>query len=392
VLAQPLCSRVFACLPSRWRRLAGQCWSEWAAWAQANRSPERVQARRLFALDEVTGRAEQLAGTASTWRAPAEQCLHNHHLSRAAHQVRLMTTSKSHAPIALFVFKRPAHTLRTLQSLANNKEFEDSPLYVFADAARSDTEAREVNAVRKIVEEWPHPAKTLYCSDRNLGLSKSLSRGITLLCEKYGQTIVVEDDIQVSDQFLRYLNEGLQRYADIDRVKQISAHNFMNSDQAINSSYFLHLTTSWGWATWRRAWEDHRPSVSCARALLSNMGSRFAFDLGGVYPFSRMLKDQIDGKNDSWAIWWYLYVYCSNGLSLFPSSSLVCNTGFDGTGTHGGFSQEVYKPIKSTSIEMIFPDLVEESLKGRQDVRNILFRSRMGLRYLRDTKFRVLGR
>lgn len=42
----------------------------------------------------------------------------------------------------------------------------------------------------------------------------------------------------------------------------------------------------------------------------------------------------MNGKVDSWAIRWYLSVFLSNGVALYPPQSLVKNIGLD-SGTHG---------------------------------------------------------
>lgn len=60
-----------------------------------------------------------------------------------------------------------------------------------------------------------------------------------------------------------------------------------------------------------------------------------------------MLQDQIDGKNNSWAIRWHASAFLADKLTLYPSKSLVNNIGFDNSGTHCGFSdnydQEIYQ-------------------------------------------------
>ena len=50
---------------------------------------------------------------------------------------------------------------------------------------------------------------------------------------------------------------------------------------------------------------------------------------------STMLERQLQGEVDSWAIRWHLSVFMRQGLVLYPGRSLVKNTGFDGSGTHG---------------------------------------------------------
>ena len=59
---------------------------------------------------------------------------------------------------------------------------------------------------------------------------------------------------------------------------------------------------------------------------------RFNFDES--YDFVKMLRRQIKGENNSWAIRWYASAFLENKLSLFPGRSLVFHNGGDNTGTN----------------------------------------------------------
>ena len=47
-----------------------------------------------------------------------------------------------------------------------------------------------------------------------------------------------------------------------------------------------------------------------------------------------MLKDQIKGKNNSWAVRWYISVFLQDMITLYPGQSYVQNIGFDNDATH----------------------------------------------------------
>ena len=49
-----------------------------------------------------------------------------------------------------------------------------------------------------------------------------------------------------------------------------------------------------------------------------------------------MLRRQIEGKNNSWAIRWNASLFLNDILSLNVGKSLVQNEGFDGSGTNCG--------------------------------------------------------
>lgn len=238
------------------------------------------------------------------------------------------------APIALFVFNRPLHTLKALESLAANSGFSGSPLYIFCDGTRHDKEADAVEEVRHIVHRFEHPNKIVIENPCNLGLANSIIKGVSQLCDKYGKVIVVEDDLFVSPMFLDYMNCALDYYADDQSVMQISGHMFPVDLPCDTDAVFLPFTTSWGWATWQRAWEKFDPDMTALETLKKNRAMRIKFDLDGAYPYYRMLRHQQAGQVDSWAIRWYLSVFLNNGIVLYPTKTMVNNMGFDGTGTN----------------------------------------------------------
>lgn len=62
-----------------------------------------------------------------------------------------------------------------------------------------------------------------------------------------------------------------------------------------------------------------------------------------------MAKKQLEGKLDSWAIFWYFQFYKNKGLTLYPSKSLVHNIGFDGSGVHCG-DNKVEKKLENIPL------------------------------------------
>lgn len=84
----------------------------------------------------------------------------------------------------------------------------------------------------------------------------------------------------------------------------------------------------------------------------------------GSYPYTTMLKDQIAGKNDSWAIRWHASTFLQNKLTLYPARSLVFNIGLDASGTHCDVTNE-YDVDLSLSPIRIEKIKIEEDVKVR---------------------------
>jgi hypothetical protein len=103
-------------------------------------------------------------------------------------------------------------------------------------------------------------------------------------------------------------------------------------------TFFLRVTDCWGWAVWKRSWDQYEPDGGKLLRELEARGLTGEFDFGGAYPYTRMLADQVAGKNDSWAVRWYARALLSNWLTLYPGRSLTRNVGMDASGTHAGRS------------------------------------------------------
>jgi acetyltransferase-like isoleucine patch superfamily enzyme len=253
------------------------------------------------------------------------------------------------APIALFVYRRPEHTRRTLTSLLACAELAQSPLYVFCDGAKTPDALEAVRETRRVAHALAPSTAIFVEREQNLGLAASIIGGVTQLCRQLGRVIVVEDDLEVSPSFLRYMNEGLERYADDDVVMQISGYQFPVQPPLSNAPRFFSFPTSWGWATWARAWQHFDEHASGYAQLRDDATLRRRFDLDGAYPYFAMLENQRAGRVDSWAIRWHLSVFQRDGLVLFPGRSLVKNGGLDGSGTHGDTDETLAGSVSTSN-------------------------------------------
>jgi hypothetical protein len=260
-----------------------------------------------------------------------------------------------------------------LETLAQNPEFLDSPLFVFCDGARHECEATQVEETRRLVRGWPHPNKTIVERDSNVGLANSVIEGVTQLCECFGRVIVVEDDLVVSPLFLNYLNAALERYVDEPKVMQVSGYMFPIQGDNTNNAQLLPITSTWGWATWDRAWKSFSVANNTIEKLLNDPKKKHSFNLDGTYPYTRRLNQQLNGKSDSWGIQWYLSVFVVGGLIVYPPKSLVQNIGHDGSGTHCKVeSAQDNKVIIFSNEKITFPEEISINSDSYNEVKKYL--------------------
>ena len=281
------------------------------------------------------------------------------------------------APIALFAFNRPEHLARVLSALQKNPLATSSEVHIFSDGPRHGDDAHAVKHVREVARSFPQFGRTcLHEREDNLGLAESVIKGVTELSASHGRVIVLEDDLVVAPGFLTFMNEALRRYEEEPRVMQISGYMFpVERPGKLGSTFFCGVPTSWGWATWDRAWKCLNLDSGKLVGLLHEQTLQNAFNVDGAYPYFEHLRLQAEGKMDVWGVRWYASMFVAGGLCLYPGRSLVQNIGMDGSGVHCGRSTD-FEVELSDQDSWRFPDRIEASAKAYESIRSFL----LGLR------------
>ncbi|WP_212003526.1 glycosyltransferase family A protein [Chitinophaga sp. HK235] len=302
------------------------------------------------------------------------------------------------APVAIFVYNRPDHAQQTIESLLKNAEAPRTDLYIFSDGAKADKDKDMVKAVREYVHTVTGFASvTVIEQQQNIGLAASITTGVTMVVNKHGKIIQMDDDLLVSPYFLRFMNDALDHYENNDKVACVCAFLYPVRKK-VPANFFLKGADCCIWGTWKRAWDMYEPD---GRKLLHELEQRrltFKFDFDGAYPYTQMLRDQIEGKNDSWAIRWLASAYLKDKYTLYPGKSMARNIGMDNSGTNSGQTNSYDQTVSMEPIPIL--DIpVEQSRAGYVAFRefftrlynNYSFFKRKRRRFKRWVKYLIKG-
>jgi hypothetical protein len=275
------------------------------------------------------------------------------------------------ASVVVFVYKRLRYTKQTIESLLNNDLSEKSNLFIYSDAAKSGKDQNLVKEVRDYIKTIKgFNSIQIIEREKNLGLAGSIVSGVTEVMNKFEKIIVLEDDMIVSPYFLQYMNEALNLYEMEDKVISIHAYVYPVKEK-LPETFFIKGADCWGWGTWKRGWELFEDDTEKLLKEIKERNLESDFDFNSSINNVRMLKDQIRGRIDSWAIKWHASAFLKNKLTLYPGRSLVKNIGSGGTHVH---STEIYdaglsqQPVEINKIE------IEENKDARKAFENY-FRS-----------------
>lgn len=230
------------------------------------------------------------------------------------------------APIAIFAFNRPRQFARMIDSLKKNEGFAGREVFVFVDGPRNSDDQPKIKEVIELACSF---TAHVISSPTNKGLAASVIAGVSKLMDKYGLCIVIEDDLVLMPSFLPFMDEALDFYADDERIFSVCGYGLkIKRPKGYDGDVYLGIrSSSWGWATWKDRWDTVDWEVSDWQQLSESKKMQKAFNAGGSDMYG-MLKDFMEGRNNSWAIRFCYAQHRQGRYSLHPFRSLVANEGF----------------------------------------------------------------
>ena len=213
-------------------------------------------------------------------------------------------------------------------------------LYFAVDGPRPSKkgEKEKVQQVRDIIKQvdWPCEVHTLF-REENVGCGYGPAGAITWAFENEDRMIVLEDDCVPSQSFFRFCNEMLERYKGDTRINIISGRSHWHGSHFFDKYDYLftHYAHTWGWATWKRAWDEFDIRMTDVPEFVAEGGAmNIEQDLAlGRRKNKSLLKkyEKIDEEvTHSWDSQWS-YTRLKTGLGIVPSHNLIHNIGDVGT-------------------------------------------------------------
>lgn len=245
-----------------------------------------------------------------------------------------------YAPIVLFVYNRPDHTRKTVESLLANAEARDSVLYIFADGPKPNVDSDSLARILA-VREYIHQIKgfkevIIEEQSQNKSLAVSTIYGMSKVFSQYDKVIMMEDDDVAMPYFLKYVNECLTKYADDDRIWCVSGYTDTDlvPPRGEDDLFLVRRPSSWGFGTWKRCWEKVIWDKDVLRGLFKHLGLIYGYNKWCGMDSSLGIINCIKDRTSSWSIRYNLSCYLTRSYTILPTRSLILNIGLDGTGTH----------------------------------------------------------
>ena len=235
-------------------------------------------------------------------------------------------------------FNRPHPTAQVMDTI---RRCEPPVMFLVQDGPRPthpDDEAL-CATTRAIAEniDWECDVHRIY-AETNMGVRERFLSGLDQVFDTVDSAIILEDDCLPDDSFFPFCRELLDRYADDNRVGIISGNNFLRGVRVSEDSYFFTPDVRiWGWATWRRVWQD----FSAAEKNLNREGATRKQAVNRLHSPTRRrsmarMATLIDSL-DTWDVSFVLHCLSRGYINVTPAVNLVRNIGFGAQSTHTSF-------------------------------------------------------
>ncbi len=247
-----------------------------------------------------------------------------------------MKIQKNFAPIIIFAYNRRDTLILLLNSLFDCFQIEHHEIHVFCDGPKSEQDKIKTSEVQNYLKEFAQKKRfSLHISNKNKGLARSVIEGTSQIFQKNDSIIVLEDDLVVSKNFLIYMNDALEHYKDDKAIFSISGYTPQLTElkNYLSDVYFSPRASSWAWGTWKNRWKTVDWNVESFSNFNRNPFKKYQFAKGGI-DLPRMLRNQMEGKIDSWAIRWVYQQFLNEQVTVYPKISKVINTGINMEATH----------------------------------------------------------
>lgn len=278
--------------------------------------------------------------------------------------------------VLFLVFNRLDTTIEVFRSIQLAKP---PRIYIASDGARKDhkDEQKNVTQIREYITnniDWDCEVFTLF-RKTNLGCKIAVSSAISWFFEHEEMGIILEDDCLPSQSFYWYCEELLNRYKNDQDVFLVSGSGESKlSNEFIFDYSFTKYPFIWGWASWKRVWDNYDVNISDWLDNKSNLLDTCSDNRTTKRFWSLVLQEVYDSKIDTWDYQLSYLILKNRGKCIIPKDNLVTNIGFGANATHTLNSND--KLANRVAINIKFPLSHPEKIFLNNEIDNYFDKNR----------------
>jgi hypothetical protein len=281
-------------------------------------------------------------------------------------------------PILFITFNRLDTSERVFNTI---RAVKPEKLYLFSDGPRKhiEDEVQQVQLVREWLQrnvDWPCDLQINFLKE-NIGTRYAIGAAVNWMFEQEEQGIVLEHDCLPHPSFFPFCHDLLAKYKEEEKVMHISGNNYLFGRISHDTSYyFSQHNISWGWATWKRAWQYYDADMKAYPMEREGLIKRLSNNKRIRKYWYNILDRVYSGDIQTWDFQWTFSMWQKRGVAIVPENNLVANIGYGAKAIHTANQKD--KLAKLPLNEMKFPlkhphQIVYDTLSDDYYIGNIIY-------------------
>lgn len=274
----------------------------------------------------------------------------------------------NYAPVLIFVYDRFNHLKNAVESLIKCPEAQNTEIFIASDMTSEKEKEFQINEIRDYIGSIKEFKKvTPIFFDKNVGIEHSWHYSLDLVFKKHDSIIILEDDIEVSPLFLRFINQGLNYYKNNPNIFSIcgfspSIMSDFYDKNAQNKIYFNHSWAAWGVASWKNKFlefNEFRNSDGLLNFVNKDLkDNELVKSLNILSPkyYIHLLYCFKNKKVPEFDFLAAYYCLKNNMYNVYSNHTLTKNYGHDGTGLRSLKDELINSKMDRARYPEVLPD------------------------------------
>ena len=224
-------------------------------------------------------------------------------------------------PVLIICYKRAENIRKLLSSVCEQGA---SRVYLAIDGSKDSSSiiGDLIDFQSKQIAKAHNVDLRIWKRESNLGPAVSVITAIDWFFSNEKAGIILEDDLAISSQLLKYFEVMLKRFESNEDVMMLSGTQFVNSRNLMEFQWTSYPVI-WGWASWSDRWTSHRDDLAHLDQVNVNLKDK-------EKRFWRTgLRRCTSGIQDAWDIPLAVSQLNSGKKTILPPVNLVSNRGAD---------------------------------------------------------------
>jgi hypothetical protein len=270
------------------------------------------------------------------------------------------------APVAVYTYTRVDHFIETIESLKKNHLARYTTLYIVSDGPKCDEHKKYIEDIRNYADDLSGFREIVKIfRPSNLGMMVSLPKAEQQILHDHGRIINMEDDNITSQNFLDFINSGLNFFDGDDTVYSICGYcpPVGPSNLKINGDFWRYpWNLSWGYGIWKNKYDRFYPLKNNYPKIKQSGILSKQNRAGGLYVSDSLWRDYSGQKYFPDAVI-ATDMFAAGMCSIIPTVSKIVNTGQDGSGQSSiRITKDKYEVTLDTGENRIFDFRYESKL------------------------------